>query len=274
MEVPDPQRKKLKAKRKEDATPIVTAPTTPTLASPKSGTGSLLSTPFNPNEAMYKGRDKERERLKRKAGVEIVGAPRYQKKGDESTMQSEHILGHKALVGATLKRGEKGDSREVESEAPAYYEDYDAHHAHVGTGTRTVETEAEGSKGKKARYSSDQYREDQRGLVLDQAKGGKPGGVSAALQLNQAEYASLPGFKTAGRTPKPSETLADDSYQHMVDNLGSVPVYDQGTIHHVEVDDDDRMEAEGGRMVARGLGEGPNGNLSPEQIEALRNKHF
>ena len=268
MMPPEPQPKSLK--RKRDTTPA-SAPATPPTVAPQTLTSPLRSTPIHA-AGQYRTRNRERDRLAKQAGVKIVGAPWHQKSADDQVMQSEHAYGHKALIGEELKRGERGASRKVEDDAPAYYEQYDMHRAHPGTGSGAVESEVEGSPSKKARYSADEYREDQRGLLLQTARGEKSGGASAAMQLNQAEYAFIPGFRTHGRTPSTGETLADDSYRNMVENHPPVPVYEAGTIHQVGVDDDDRMEMEAARIIARGGGLGPNRYLSPEQLASLRER--
>ncbi|MCM8531478.1 MAG: hypothetical protein NE330_09985, partial [Lentisphaeraceae bacterium] len=99
------------------------------------------------------------------------------------------------------------------------------HRQHIGTGT-TGQVDGSG-------FNSHSYRNTQRSLL-------ESGDVSSAVQINQLGYAHHPGFAAASRTNE--GRAANDSYNTMVDHMGSV-TYANGA-HQVSVPVNGRQRAE------------------------------
>lgn len=148
------------------------------------------------------------------------------------THESEHTVGYE-VFGDSEKRGGSDFAKYIENTAPAYQEDYDQHRFHIGTGTH--------KNFRGTGESSGQYRSTQRSLVKGRT-------VGSAVQMNQLYYAHQPGFQdqTASGLGK-----ADESFEHMVDNFGSIPFQFEGTWERVGVSETEKAEMSLSRYTAR-----------------------
>jgi hypothetical protein len=165
---------------------------------PKSKGKGIAKNKSKHQKGTYAYRNKERKALEKNFDSKIDG---------NSTHQSEHVVGYKVVDEVTDRKSAVGKVHEAE--APAYYERYDAHRDHPGTGTsKTV-----GDSG----FSSQTYRQDTRKLVED-------GEYGLAVQVNQLGY----GFQSDEVNPKDDSKAfhqANDSYNTMVMNTNDFSHY-------------------------------------------------
>ena len=139
----------------------------------------------------------EQDRLKRMMLDSVSG----------KTHQSEHPIGFEPINQTNeTKRGGKGRTQELENNAPAYQEEYDAHRQHIGTGNRGYVDESG--------FNARQYRDTQRSFLLQNEPG-------IAIQLNQLGYGQDKNF---GFSTKPSQLQSNESFFNMVQNVGSFSI--------------------------------------------------
>jgi len=194
----------------------------------------------------------EQGRLGEKFGTTISG----------DTHESEHTIGYEVLRGGdgALKRGDSAEARRLENVAPAYQEEKPFHRAHIGTGSRK-QRDTSG-------WNATSYRSDQRTALEE-------GHVGNAVQLNQLGYAFIKDFQQ--RSEAEGRHAADDSYDTMVEHIGSVEYGTEGgATRTAGVSAEERAEMELSRRVARGEWldkDGKNG-FPPLSVEnEVRKKH-
>jgi RHS repeat-associated protein len=229
-----------------------------------------------PSDGTYGTTKQEQKRVGDKFKNDINNDPNWpaaaNKKIDgNSTHQSEHPIGYKAIAGDEFKRegAAKADfkkagvdpsdadkanmatAKRLEDNAPAYQESHKAHRDNIGTGGRG---EKDGSG-----WNADSYRKDLNTTLHE----GRP---SDGVQLNQLSYANQ-HLKNDGITPAPERDsfrptdgtaqgkVADDSYHHMVDKMEGRGVEfsdgQGGTQHTPPVSKDDVVEMHAARDVVR-----------------------
>ena len=241
-----------------------------------------------PSDGTYGTTKQEQKRVGDKFKNDINNDPSWPNAGKKidgnSTHQSEHPIGYKAIAGDEFKRegaaradlkkeGRDATSAEeanmatakrLEDNAPAYQESHKAHRDNIGTGGRG---EKDGSG-----WNADSYRKDLNTTLHE----GRP---SDGVQLNQLSYANQ-HVKNDGVTPAPERDsfrptagtaqgkVADDSYHHMVDKMEGRPVeYSDGhggTTHTPPVSRDDVVEMHAARDVVR-----DGANVSKEDMPAF-----
>jgi RHS repeat-associated protein len=179
-----------------------------------------------PSDGTYGTTKQEQKRVGDKFKDDIDNDPNWPAKSNKkidgnSTHQSEHPIGYKAIAGPgdEFKRGGNDTAKRLENDAPAYQESYDAHRDNIGTGVRG---QKDGSG-----FNANTYREDLNTTLHE----GKP---SNGIQLNQLTYAhqhTKPGANPGEVVDAPDRDsfrptagtaqgkVADDSYHHMVDNM-------------------------------------------------------
>lgn len=148
------------------------------------------------------------------------------------THEAEHAVGFApANQNNTFPRNSR-EGRLYENALPAYQEERRFHRQHIGTGTRT-QTDAAG-------FNSTTYRNAQQTLMDN-------GDFATAVQLNQLDYAFMPGFQTA-----PMGTPADQSFIRMA-SVPFFPVPNAGGsgYHAVPRTEQDRVEMEASRLTVR-----------------------
>jgi len=229
--------------------PSTSAPGSDPLADPLAEKGFMLGaadtgrSKYAPGTHGAKGR--EQKRLESTFGQKVSG----------STHESEHPIGNSVLIEtADAKRGKNQLVKDVENHAPAYQEYKQLHRDHINTGSNKT--------GENYGFDhTDKYREHQRAALLE-------GNAGNAVQLNQLDYAFNPEFKN--KQDDVATKQANSSFVHMVNNMKSLGFVDDGEHTTIDVSADERAEMIGSRIIAKGLGEGPGGYLSPEQITKIR----
>jgi hypothetical protein len=166
-------------------------------------------------------KSREQKRLKKLKDKEVSGA----------THESEHTIGYAVLSGGFLPRGESKDAQMLENIAPAYQEVKALHRDHIGTGSNSTPDETN--------MNADQYREMQRGLLTGKTayheelanRASNPIGVSStegrnavsnAVQINQLGYGQQLRNRDYSHVNPTALAQADNSYEHMVNNMQSV----------------------------------------------------
>jgi hypothetical protein len=170
---------------------------------------------------------REQERLTTALGQQVTG----------DTHESEHTIGYEPLAQTGgLKRDGSSRARWLENVAPAYQEVKAMHRAHIGTGSQQTPDESG--------FTASTYRSTQRSLT-------EAGDISSAVQLNQLGYAFTDGFQPGeGAQGTVAAQQADDSYDTMIDNLGSVMYADGAQQRVVDVDALSRAEMFLARRIA------------------------
>lgn len=170
---------------------------------------------------------REQTRLSKLMGQQVSG----------ETHESEHTIGYEPLAQTGgLERGKSPRARRLENVAPAYQEVGEMHRAHIGTGTRKT-PDASG-------FDATSYRATQRSLT-------EAGDISSAVQINQLGYAFVDGFQPGEAEPQVADQQADNSYDTMVENLGSVMHADGEQERIVDVDAVSRAEVFLARRAAK-----------------------
>jgi hypothetical protein len=142
------------------------------------------------------GKKREQQRLRGRWRRRVTG----------DTHQSEHPFGFAVLRGdITGTRGEGEIMREIENTAPAYQEHHDSHRDHIGTGTSGTADDTG--------LNSTEYR-DWTGQAL------RDHNPDIAMAINQIGYAQQ---HRTGDDPVELRQ-ADDSYNMMVRNMGTIPM--------------------------------------------------
>ncbi|MFE1799037.1 hypothetical protein ACFW9L_23175 [Streptomyces sp. NPDC059517] len=190
------------------------------------------------DDGTYRGRNRERRRLEDEWDSVIDG---------NSTHQAEHPILYSAAAPRARTRVPRGQAgavgahaRAVENDLPAYYEGYDDHRAHDGTGTRR--RDRIGTTGMTQR----QYRDAQTEALEVHNN------PANAMHMNMMGYAHQPGFRNAPRTAAVEQS--DDSYSHMLrSGRGSAPYFDSnGQVRRTRpLMNYERAELDAGRRVAR-----------------------
>ena len=189
-------------------------------------------------DGTYGARNRERQYLEDEYGEPIDG---------NRTHQAEHPILYSAAAPSSrtgVRRGQSGQSgqnaRYVENSLPAYYETYQEHRDHDGTGTRR--RDRIGTTG----LTQAQYREAQR-AALEEANN-----PANAMHMNMIGYANQPGFRNPA--PTPAIRQSDDSYDRMLRGSGSSPFFDSaGQVRRTRrLTRQERADLYAGRRVARG----------------------
>lgn len=173
----------------------------------------------------YGNRGKEKKYLEEKFGKKIKG---------DSTHQSEHVVGYK-VIDQVNDRKKSEEGKQHEAQAPAYYEQFQPHREHPGTGTsKTI-----GPSG----FSSETYRRDTRRLI-------ESDGYAEAVQINQLGYA----FQDEKTNPRQDDDVAfaqaNASYRRMVMGVNEFSHYkDDGTKHTQKITFKEKVE----QLLARDI---------------------
>lgn len=150
----------------------------------------------------YGGKKRDQRRL----------SVKYKKTVSGRTHQAEHPYGFAVLRGdISGKRGKGGVMRRIEQTAPAYQEHHRSHRDHIGTGN----SNARGGSG----INSAEYREWTGQALRDH-------NPEIAIAINQMDYAHM---DRSGADPTEMQQ-ADDSFNMMVRNMGSVPMGSGGQV--------------------------------------------
>ncbi len=158
----------------------------------------------NPSDGTYGKRDKD---------AAHVGATPGTKPG---TYQSEHIVPAKVGLQPGDKRG-KGDGGQRENSMPAYYEDFQNHRDHAGTGRSSISSEDR--RDRTGWPSSERYRQDMTTTLNDPAAQKTGTNLSNAYQLNQLGYAQQAGYaqrQNPGQARPSPDPVVTDSFGNMV----------------------------------------------------------
>jgi hypothetical protein len=191
-------------------------------------------------DGTYGARNRERDYLQQEFDEVIDG---------NRTHQAEHPILYSAAAPSSrtgVSRGQSGQTgqsaRYVENHLPAYYETYQEHRDHDGTGTRPAHHI--GTTG----LRQNEYRESQR-RALEEANN-----PATAMHMNMIGYANQPGFRNPASTPAIRQS--DASYERMLQGSGRAPYFDStGTVRTTRsMIPQERADLYAGRRVSRGSG--------------------
>ncbi|MFE0687077.1 hypothetical protein ACFV0Z_02965 [Streptomyces xiamenensis] len=197
-------------------------------------------------QGSYNYRGKEAKYLEDEYGQPVSG----------KTHENEHPIVYSAAVPSSIggPRRSNPQVRRIEGGMPGYYEEYKAHKAHIGTGTRKEYGESP--------YRQDEYRDAQRDALIS------ANNPANAMHMSTVEYANQhrQRDRKSGKTvqlpntfrdlpPSVPRKQANASYERMLSGFtGGVPYLDdQGEEKRTRpLMPYERAELDAGRRVAQG----------------------